>query len=241
MMTGDSMNASVLAASVAAIGLAAAVSACGSLASTAQPASSPTARASTAPTSAQAAVPAGYHRIGGAAQGVSLAVPTSWVAINFAQQSLQQAISQIGLHGVSQATVAQDMQALQKLHAVYAIDVKSIFSSAKHFATNISAYCTSSGVTETGSAGVPLVRPVAAAELQHVGAQNLRQTDVEVGGVPGVETSYTLSTSGAGTLRGAQLEVLPKPDRGCFVTLTAAAGHFPRAVLAAVAPTVRYP
>jgi len=237
------MNASALAASVAAIGLAAAVGACGSAATT-QPSGSPTTRApasaSTAPASAPAAVPAGYQRIGGAAQGVSLAVPSSWVAINFAQQSLQQAINQIGLHGVSRATVAQDMQVLQKLHAVYAIDVKSIFSSAKHFATNISAYCTSSGVTETGSASVPLVRQLAAAELQHVGAQNLRQTDVEVGGVPGVKTSYTLSTTGAGTLLGAQLEVLPKPDRGCFVTLTAA-GHFPRAVLAAIAPTVQYP
>jgi hypothetical protein len=237
------MKGSVLAASVAAIGLAAAVSACGGSASTTQTSSSPTsgapASASTAPTSAQAAVPAGYHRIGGAAQGMSLALPTSWVAINFAQQSLQQAIKRIGLHGVSQATIAQDLQALQKLHAVYAIDARSIFRTAGHFATNISAYCTSSGVTDSGSASVPLVRQSATAEMQHIGAQIVRQTDVEVGGVPGVQTSYTLSTSGAGTLHAAQLEVLPKPDRACFVTLTTA-GRLPRAVLAQIAPSVHY-
>jgi hypothetical protein len=245
-MTGDLMKGSVLAASVAAIGLAAAVSACGGSASTTQtsstPASSAPASASpsaTTPTSESAAVPAGYKRIGGVAQGVSLAVPSSWVTVNFAQQTIQEAIRKIGLHGISQATLTQDMQALQKLHAIYAVDIKSAVSSPGHFSSNVNAYCTNSGVTESGSAGVPILRQSAAAELQQIGGHNLTQTDVQVGGVPGVQTSYTLSTSGAGTLHAAQLEVLPKPDRACFVTLTAA-GPLPRAVLAQIAPSVQY-
>jgi hypothetical protein len=41
-------------------------------------------------------------------------------------------------------------------------------------------------------------------------------------------------------LHAAQLEVLPKPDRACFVTLTAA-GQVPRDVLAHIARSVRYP
>jgi hypothetical protein len=239
------MNASVLAASVAAIGLVAAVGACGSSASTAQPSSSPITRAhaSTAPAApagASAAVPAGYRRIGGAAQGLSLAVPSSWVTVNFARQSLEQGIRKIGLHGASQATLAQALQSLQKLHAVYAVDISSMTTSPGHFVTNVSAYCTNSGMSESGSASVPLVRQVFAAELrQRVGAQNLAQKDVKIGGVAGVRTSYTLSTSGAGTLHGAQLEVLPKPGRACFVTLTAA-GRLPRAVLARIALSVRY-
>jgi hypothetical protein len=237
------MKASVLTASVAAIGLAATVSACGGSASTAQSAGSPTTRApasaSTAPTSASAAVPAGYQRIGGAAQGVSLAVPSSWVTVNFARQSMQGAIKKIGIHGVSQATLTQDLQALLKLRAVYAVDIKSTVSSPGHFATNINGYCTSSGITESGSAGIAILRQSAATELQQIGAHNLTQTDAEVGGIPGVRTSYTLSTSGAGTLHAAQLEVLPKPDRACFITLTAA-GHLPRGVLAHIAPSVRY-
>jgi hypothetical protein len=236
------MKGSVLAASVAAIGLAAAVSACGGSASTTQTSSSPTsgapASASTSPTSAPAA-PAGYQRIGGAAQGVSLAVPGSWVTVNFAQQTMREAIRKIGLHGISQATLTRDMQALQKLHAVYAVDIKSTRSSSGHFATNINAYCTNSGITESGSAGVPILRQSAATELQQIGGQNLSQTDLKVGGVPGLQTSYTLSTSGAGTLHAAQLEVLPKPDRACFVTLTTA-GQLPTAVLARIAPSLQY-
>jgi hypothetical protein len=243
-MTGDLMKGSVLATSVAAIGLAAAVSACGGSASTTQTSSSPTssgapASASTSPTSAPAAVPAGYQRIGGAAQGLSLAVPSSWATVNFAQQTMREAIRKIGLHGISQATLTRDMQALQKLHAVYAVDTKSTVGSSGHFAANINAYCTNSGITESGSAGVPVLRQSAATELQQIGGQNLSQTDLKVGGVPGLRTSYTLSTSGAGTLHAAQLEVLPKPGRACFVTLTTA-GQLPSAVLARIAPSVQY-
>ncbi len=238
------MKASILAVSMAAIGLAVAVSACGGSASTTQASSSPTTgppagAAPAAPASASAAVPAGYQRIGGAAQGLSLAVPSSWVTINFAQQSIQQGLRKVGLHGASQATLTQAMQALQKLHGLYAVDIKSMASSPGHFATTISVYCVTSGITETGSAGVPILRQEMAAQLPQVGARHLNQTDVEVGGIPGVQTAYTLSTSAAGTLHAAQLEVLPKPDRACFVTLTAA-GHLPRAVLAQIAPSVRY-
>jgi hypothetical protein len=213
------MKGSVLAASVAAIGLAAAVSACGGSASTTQT--------------------SGSQRIGGAAQGMSLAVPSSWVTVNFAQQTMREAIRKIGLHGISQATLTRDMQALQKLHAVYAVDTKSTVGSSGHFATNINAYCTNSGITQSGSAGVPILRQSALTELQQIGGQNLSQADLKVGGVPGVQTSYTLSTSGAGTLHAAQLEVLPKPDRACFVTLTTA-GQLPSAVLARIAPSVQY-
>lgn len=234
------MKGSVLAASVAAIGLAAAVSACGgSSASTTHSTSPPPTSASSASTSPPAAAPSGYQRIGGAAQGVSLAVPGSWVTINFARQTMQAAIKKIGLHGVSPATLAQDMQALQKLHAVYAVDIKSTVAAPGHFATNINAYCTTSGITESGSSGIAILRQSAATELGQLGAQNLSQTNVEIGGVPGVQTSYTLSTSGAGTLHAAQLEVLPKSDRACFVTLTAA-GPLPSGVLAQIAPSVQY-
>jgi hypothetical protein len=54
-----------------------------------------------------------------------------------------------------------------------------------------------------------------------------------------VQTSYALSTSGAGTLHAAQLEVLPAPERACFITLTAA-GSLPTTVLAQIASSVQY-
>jgi hypothetical protein len=152
---------------------------------------------------------------------------------------MQQAIKKIGLHGANQATLTQDLQALQKLHAVYAVDTASIASSPGNFATNVNAYCTNSGVSTSGAAGVSILRQSAETELRQLGAQNLSQTDEEIGGIPGVRTSYTLSTSAAGTLHASQLEVLPAPSRACFVTLTAA-GPLPTAVLTQIAPSVRY-
>jgi hypothetical protein len=105
-----------------------------------------------------AVVPAGDQLIGGAAQGISMAVPSSWVAVNLAQQTLKQAADKIGLHGVASATLMQDMEEFQKAHAAAVYDIKSAVDSSSHFATNLDAYCVSSGVTETGSAGIALLR-----------------------------------------------------------------------------------
>lgn len=241
-----------------AIGLAAAITSCGSnstpsaaghsVSATTQStassssASTPSASASgiqSASSSSSADVPAGYQRVGGAAQGISVAVPSSWAAVNLAEESVQTAAEKIGLKGFSASTLVQDMQSLQKLHAVFVIDVKSAVDT--HYGTNLNAYCSSSGVTDVGSSGVPLLRQSVAAEFQQVKATHISQQDISVGGIPGVETSYELSTSGIGTLDGSQLEVLPKSGRACYVTLTAAAGQFPSQVLPVVASTAQFP
>src|SRR5258707_14501857 len=120
------MKGSVLAASVAAIGLAAAVSACGGSASTTQsssaPLTSPSASA-TSPASRPPVVPAGYQRIGGAAQGVSLAVPSFWVAGHFAEPGLQGGIQQNGLYGVKQVTGHRGPPGRPELHPVQALHI----------------------------------------------------------------------------------------------------------------------
>ena len=229
---------SFLTGCAAAIGLAAAVTACGGSAATS---SAPHAVTGSLQASASTSVPAGYKRVGGAVQGISVAIPSSWVTVNLAQLNLQQALRQMGLKGVSQATLSQNLQALIKLRAVFAADLKSVASSPGHFATNINAYCSSSGTSDTGSAGVPLLRQSAEAELPQVlHAQHVTVSEVKIGGVPGVKVGYTLTSTTAGTLHAAQLEVLPKPGRACFVTLTAAK-PLPGGVLPTAAATAQYP
>jgi hypothetical protein len=228
---------SFLAACAAAIGLAAAVAAGGGSAT----ASSVRAATGSFQASASTSVPAGYRRVGGAAQGISIAIPGSWVTVNLAQLNLQQALKQMGLKGVSQATLSQNLQTLIKLRAVFAADLKSVASSPRHFATNINAYCSRSGTSDTGSAGVPLLRQSAEAELPQVlHAQHVIVSEVKIGGVPGVQVGYTLTSTTSGTLHAAQLEVLPKPGRACFVTLTTT-GPLPSGVLPAAAATAQYP
>ena len=244
------MKVSAWTASAIAGCLAATLAACSSPAPTAASATSPAARtsvssATTSPAASSPAsstpvatsVPAGYHRVGGSAQGVSFAVPSSWAAVNLAKETVQQAAQKLGLQGVSPTQLIQDMQSLQKLHGLVVVDVKSAVDSPQHFATTLNAYCVSSGVTDTGTAGLPLLRQETIAGMQQIHAGHISVKDVEVGGIPGLQTSYTLSSSSAGTLDGQQLEVLPKPDRVCFLTMTAAKGQFPSAVPPVVAAT----
>jgi hypothetical protein len=175
------------------------------------------------------------------AQGISVAAPASWVAVNLAKETIESAANKIGLSGISATTIVRDIESLQKLHAVIVFDVKSAVDSPQHFARNLNAYCVVSGVTDVGAAGVPLLKTDAAAEFEKAGATHITQKDLEIGGVPGVETSYQLSSSSEGTMYGSQLEVLPKPDKACFVTLTVGKGKSEGSVLSAAAATAQFP
>ena len=230
-----------------AIGIGVAVTSCSSAPGTVKPAVSATRSASaaaalgspTAPSSPKP-IPAGYRRVGGAAQGISVAAPASWVAVNLAKETVEKAARKAGLSGLSATTLVQAMTSLQKLHAVFVYDVKSAVDSPRHFARNLNAYCFASGVTDVGAAGIPFLKTGAAAEFEQLGATHITQKDLEIGGVPGVETSYQLSSSSAGTIYGSQLEVLPKPDKACFVTVTVGNGESAGNVLRVAAATARF-
>ena len=170
-----------------------------------------------------------------------MAVPASWVSIDLAKEAIDSAASKIGLSGISASTLIQDMQSLQKLHGVFVVDVKSAVDTSQHFADNLSAYCVASGVNNVGSSAVPLITQEMTAEFQKIGATHLTEKNVQIGGVPGVETSYQLSSSGAGTLYGSQLEVLPKPNSACFVTLTLGQGESAGNILSTAAATAQFP
>jgi hypothetical protein len=133
------------------------------------------------------------------------------------------------------------MQTLQKLHAVIIYDVAAAVDSPRHYASNLNAYCVVSGVTDVGAAGVPLLKAETAAEFGKLGATHITQQSIAIGGVPGVETSYQLSSASMGTLYASQLEVLPKPDKACFVTVTTAGGTSDGAVLSVAAATAQFP
>jgi hypothetical protein len=252
------MKGSFLAVSAAAVGLAAAISACGGSSSPASPppsakssasqASAATSAATSAGTSggtsatggATSAAPAGYQRIGGSAQGVSLAIPSSWVTVDLAEMNVKQAEKQMQIKGVSSQTVDSSLQSLKKMDGLMAEDGGSAASAPGHFATNLNAYCLASGVNESGSAGLSAMRQAITQEFeQDLHAQHIKSVDANLGGVPGLKTSYTVQSVSAGTLHATQLEVLPRAGRACYVTVTAA-GQVPSAVVQAAESTMRY-
>jgi hypothetical protein len=241
------MKGSFLAVSAAAIGLAAAISACGGSSPSTSSGKSPGSQASaatspgTSPTgSAASAAPAGYQRIGGSAQGMSLAIPSSWVTVDLAEMNIKQAEKQMQIKGVSNDTIDSSLQSLQKLHGLMAEDTGSVTSAPGHFATNLNAYCLASGTQDSGSSGLSAMRQAITQEFQQaLHAQNIKVVNATLGGVPGLKTSYTLQSSSSGTLHATQLEVLPKAGRACYVTVTAAS-KVPSAVIKTAESTMQY-
>jgi hypothetical protein len=208
-------------AALAIIGIATTVTACGSAASSVTQPTAPASAAASQPATqaaTAAAIPAGDHRIGGAAQGISIEVPASFMVIDLGSlPQAKAALRKLGLSGAKAATITQSIPALQKVHGVIAVDA----ASASHgFAGNLNAYCVDSGTDLTGSDLVPALKQGASELQQNLGAKDITSTDEQVGGVPGLKTSYQLQSSGFGAIYGTQLEVAPKPHKACFVTLT---------------------
>lgn len=203
-------------------------------------AASSAAPATASPSPAAEPVPSGYTRVGTATQGVSIAAPSKWAAINPTAQAIQEIEKEFHVSGISSSQMTQDIQSLEKLHGIILVDVQSIDATATHYATTLNLYCTPSGITESGSAGLSFFGQAAQEEFQQMGARDVTQKDVTIGGVPGLQTSYQLSSSD-GVIYGSQLEVLPKSGRSCFVTLSGVKGEFPVNVLAVAAATAQFP
>lgn len=223
------MKGSVLAASVAAVGLVVVLSACGG----GSPAYTPV-RAT--------ALPSGYQRIGGVGQGVYLAVPDSWTVVDLASQSVMKSFLTLlpkpSIKNSATGTqVENQLTHLKPVQAVYAVALHSAASSPGQYATNISAFCNTSGTSQSGRAGLPFLHHEAS--QMRSGAYDVRQSEVRIGTVPGLQITYSQHYAGAGTLYSAQLDALPRPGRICLITLDASGG-LPVGVLSKVIRTVQY-
>jgi hypothetical protein len=239
----------------AVIGIGVAVASCNSAPGTAKPAVSATRSASgaalsgspsasPASPSSPGSVPTGYTRIGDAAQGISVAVPASWLAVNLAKEtpeSAESAARNAGLSGINATTIVQELESLQRARGVAAFDVKSAVDSRQHYPRNLNAYCQASGTTDVGAAGVPLMKPLLAAADEKGGATNITIKDLQIGGVPGVEATYQISSSDYGTLYGWELVVLPKPDKMCYVDVYVGEDESEGSVPTTAAATALFP
>jgi hypothetical protein len=205
-----------------------------------------TAGATAGGTQAAATVlPSGYARVGGSAQGISVAIPADWVTVDLSKAPTGGAAGQLKVPGLSAADLTADIAELEKVHAVFAADTAKDAQPSKdqpskeHYTRNLSAYCGDSGVTESGRAGLADLASSARSEFTSV-ASNITQTDLMVGNVPGLETSYQQHSGTLGTLYGSQLEVLPKPGQVCSVTLTAVTPQPNSPILAVAALTAQF-
>ena len=226
-------------AGAAAAGLAAVLAACGTAPAGPTAASGSAASASPSGGASQSAPP-GYQRVGGTAQGVSVAVPSSWTPVDLAaipQGQLQSGLKSFGL--TVTPALLQALQTLQTQKAFIAID-KQAGAGASQFSTNVNGRCAPSGTKLDGKAAVPVLSQQAEPSLASLSPHNFKLADVTLGGVQGIRLSYTLASPTKGTVAFAELIALPKPGTACFVTLTAQ-GSVPASLLSTLISSMQFP
>ena len=95
-------------------------------------------------------------------------------------------------------------------------------------------------MTEVGAAAAALIKPHLASVFESMlGATHVTEKDVEIGGVPGLESSYQYSTK-LGAVHASQLEVLPKPNFVCDVTVSAGPDVPTGAIVSTAAATAQF-
>jgi hypothetical protein len=181
----------------------------------------------------------GNQRIGGAHQGISVQVPGSFSILDLTSESTAvNSIAKLGLSSAAVDTLVPQAKQLQQFHGALAVDAKETASSGQ-FPNNIGTYCIDSGTDLTGSSAVPTIEKKLTAALGRLKVANVSMIGMPVGGVPGLEVTYLLDSS-AGTLAGGELEVAPKPQKLCFVTLTMSPGTFSKSILSTAAQTAQF-
>jgi hypothetical protein len=218
----DSILAGMIIAAVA-------VSGCGGSAAKPQASSAPSSAPSSAATSASsssglangvpaAPPPAGYKWAGSAAQGVFLAVPDSWAAIDLAKISLTQAVERFWPKGVS-STLMATLRHLSQQRAIFVADLASAVQSSHQFATNGNAFCAATPVA-SGTGLSSALKALMRAEYAQIGVHDIVFRDVTIDGDTGVQANFTITTAGGIKLTDTQYTVLTKNSRLCYITLT---------------------
>ena len=172
-----------------------------------------------------------------------MAVPDSWVPVNLTEGTAASAASRLGLFGkVTASEFAQAVEIWQQWHGIFVLDVKYGVANPEKFTPNLNAYCHASGTADVGADAVLIFKPAVVSVYENkLGGTHLTQKDLTIGGVPGFETSYQLSTSKMGTVYQSQLVVLPKPGVACFVTVSAGGGVPAGNVISTAAATAQFP
>jgi hypothetical protein len=232
-----------------------AVTSCSGAPGTVKPAVSATRAASAAATTGSLAaspaapgpagsVPAGYKRVGGAAQGISVAAPASWTMVDLSKESPESAVREADPRGgASAAALLQRMKIIAKVHPVWVYDAKSDAAEIPgYYVANFNAACGPSGTTDVGASGIPLIKAQMGSVLASVKATHITWKNLKIGGVPGIEVSdqFTSPTDGV-MVSGWELAVLPKPNKACEITATVSKGASLDGILSVAAATAQFP
>jgi hypothetical protein len=179
---------------------------------TTSPAGTSSGQPSTAP-------PAGYRWDGSPTQGIWVAIPETWVAVNLAKLSLRQAEKRFATTGVDSAAMQADLANLKKQGALFFADLASYAKSKHGFTTNASAFCPAAGAVPAGTS-IPDLEAEMRAEYASIKAQVLSVSPATVPGGQAFQAKLILTSTSGYDITGLQVVILSTAGQTCFVTFS---------------------
>ncbi|MEU4405870.1 hypothetical protein AB0F88_15195 [Streptosporangium sp. NPDC023963] len=164
-----------------------------------------------------APVPEGFKRIGGPANGVTVAVPEEWVALDLTKDDLDKGLKSSGLSGPTLEQAKKSLQTLVDNNGIWASDTDSVKTSRNGFPTNLNAFCQAGRQISTEQ----LLRETRS-QLEQLNAKVIETGKVRIGSREVARLVYSFETDGV-NVRGTQYYV-PVEDRTCIVTLSTDTG-----------------
>jgi hypothetical protein len=162
---------------------------------------------------AQDSIPDGFKRVGSKENGVSIAVPDSWVTLDLSKDDLERGLTQSGLSGAALEQAKQGLQVLVSSKAVWASDPKSAEKSSNGFTTNLNGYC-----QQNAGASADQLISAAKEQLKQLKAKVTEASEVAVDQGKAVRITYSFPTGGV-NVQGTQYYV-PGNGKTCIVTLS---------------------
>jgi hypothetical protein len=180
------------------------------------PASQPAAAADRAPATPP---PAGSKWAGSAVQGIWVAIPQSWLALDLARVSLRRASLEFATTGMGNSALRADLATLTKEGALVFADPASDATSAHGFTTNATALC--QRATGTGSpATMAGLQTAMRAEYAQIRARVLSVTPALVSGGQAFAARLAVTARAGYTITELQVVALSGTGRTCIITFS---------------------
>lgn len=170
---------------------------------------------STAISVTRQSVPSGWQKIDKPEAGISIAVPPGWIDIDVNADDLGKALKEAGLAGNTAKEAERNLTALKKAKIAYMIFTRDEVGG---YVKNINALCAPNG-------GIPFdqFENIARVGMARKGATDISVSELEIGGMPAIRISYTLSAANGAD--AVQFRTLMPGDKLCAVTFGSKRGE----------------
>ncbi|WP_344982300.1 hypothetical protein [Streptosporangium fragile] len=158
-------------------------------------------------------MPEGFKRIGSAENGLTVAVPQEWIALDLSKDDLEEGLRRSGLTGAAAQQARKSLQTLVDSKGIWATDSASVKASPNGFATNLNGFCQA-----VQAPSMDQLINETRTQLEQLNAKVTDAKTVRLGSTEAARIVYTFPTNGV-DIHGTQY-YLPGSGKTCIITLS---------------------